>query len=221
MGKLWLFIPTLPTFFISINNLNYKMRLTISLIILFTLIFFISLQNFEFITNYYGLSFENVQERPYVMITSVFLHGDMLHLVSNIFVLFFFGIAVESEVGKKKTLIFFLLGALLGNIFALFYYEPTQIAIGASGGIFALVGAGMILKPLDMSLYPFVVPMPLAFLGAAYIIYNIYGFFFEKLAAFFSINSGSRNASLTSSRRSWKISLVGAFFNAFFPKTGR
>jgi uncharacterized protein len=155
------------------------MKFTLSLILLLVLIFALSLSDFENTINFYGMSGENFVERPYVMITSIFLHGSVLHLLSNIFVLLFFGMALEGEIKGSRTFVLFLAGGILGNILALLYYDPAQIGIGASGGIFAIVGAGMLLKPFDISFYPFITPVPLAFLGIAYIAYNIYGFFFD------------------------------------------
>ena len=126
--------------------------------------------------NEYGFSLDNLVQRPYVLFTSIFMHGSAEHLLSNILVLIFFGLAVESELGKKRTLLIFLLGAFAGDILSLLVYAPSEIAVGASAGIFALIGVGMLVKPLDLSFYPLVVPVPLALLGLAYAAYNAYGF---------------------------------------------
>jgi membrane associated rhomboid family serine protease len=115
-------------------------------------------------------------EHPYVLITSIFMHGGFDHLIANIFVLFFFGIAVEKELGKLKYLAIFFLGAFAGDFLSLLVYPFDTIAIGASAGIFALIGVGMLVKPLDLSLYPLIIPVPLALLGIAYIIFNVYEF---------------------------------------------
>jgi membrane associated rhomboid family serine protease len=124
----------------------------------------------------YGFSGSNFLERPYVLITSIFLHADIVHLLSNIFVLFFFGIALEGEIGKKVLMIFFL-GAFLGDIVSIPAYGFNAVSIGASAGIFALVGAGMLIKPFDLSFYPLILPIPLALLGMMYAVYNLYEFF--------------------------------------------
>ncbi len=124
----------------------------------------------------YGFSPNNLQQRPYVLVTSIFLHGSLEHLLSNILILIFFGLAVESELGTKRMLLIFLLGAFAGDLLSIAVYAPDEIAIGASAGIFALIGVGMLVKPLDLSFYPLVVPIPLALLGLAYAFYNAYGF---------------------------------------------
>ncbi len=127
--------------------------------------------------NKYGFSVNNFFERPYVIITSIFLHSGIVHLLSNIIILFFFGSAVESEIGKAKTLLLFFLGAFAGDFFSSFFYTSDTVSIGASAGVFALVGAGILIKPFELSFYPYMMPLPLALLGIMYAVYNIYGFF--------------------------------------------
>jgi len=132
----------------------------------------------DFILYNFGFSGDNLFARPWTLITSIFLHKDIDHLVSNIFVLMFFGTAVENELGKRKMLLIFFLGAIVGDLFSLFVYPPHVILIGASAGVFALIGVGMLIRPLDVSLYPFLVPIPLGLLGILYAFYNTIGFLF-------------------------------------------
>ena len=104
------------------------------------------------------------------------MHGSLEHLLSNILVLVFFGLAVESELGWKKMLLIFFIGAFAGDILSALVYPADTLAVGASAGIFALIGAGMLVRPLDLSFYPMIVPIPLALLGLSYALYNAYGF---------------------------------------------
>ncbi|MBI2579428.1 MAG: rhomboid family intramembrane serine protease [Candidatus Aenigmarchaeota archaeon] len=124
----------------------------------------------------FGFSGENFLRHPEVLVTSIFLHGNLEHLLSNILVLVFAGIAVEGELGRGKMLAIFFLGAFAGDLLSLIFYPFNSVSIGASGGIFALLGAGMLVRPLDISIYPLAVPVPLAFLGILYAFYNAYGF---------------------------------------------
>mgnify|MGYP001609559730 CR=1 FL=1 len=126
----------------------------------------------------FGFSGENLLARPYSLVTSIFLHGSFLHLLSNILVWLFFGMAVESELGRGKMLAIFFLGAFAGDFLSLLAYPWDAISVGASAGIFALVGVGMLVRPMDLSFYPLVIPVPLAFLGLLYAIFNTYEFLF-------------------------------------------
>lgn len=157
------------------------MRLTLVLILLMVVVFAyeLFLADTETFFNTYGFSGANLLERPYVLITSIFIHGSAVHLLSNIMVMLFFSSPVESELGKTKALLIFLVGAIAGDIFSLFVYPFDAISVGASAGIFALIGAGILVKPFDLSLYPFILPVPLALVGMLYAIYNLYGLFFD------------------------------------------
>lgn len=140
--------------------------------------YFYSPEEVEKIVNFYGFSLNNLKERPYVLFTSIFIHGNIEHLISNILVLLFFGIAVEDEIGSKKMLLIFFSGAIAGDLLSILFYPPETISIGASAGIFALVGFGMIIRPLDLSFYPPFYIIPLGLLGILYAIYNVIGFVF-------------------------------------------
>ena len=129
------------------------------------------------ITEEYAFSGSKFISNPIVAVTSIFLHAGIIHILSNLLALLFFGIAVEKELGSWKMLAIFMIGGFVGEAFSLFIYPMDVLSIGASGAIFALVGAGMLIKPFDVSFYPFIIPLPLAFIGAIYIIYNIIGFY--------------------------------------------
>ncbi len=125
----------------------------------------------------FGFSGTSLFLHPETLVTSIFLHGSIEHLLSNIIVMLFVGLAVEKELGGAKMMAVFFAGAFAGDLVSLLFYPMDTISIGASGGIFALLGVGMLVRPLDLSAYPLVIPVPLAFLGVMYIAYNAYGFF--------------------------------------------
>jgi len=152
------------------------MKLTWILALLCIIGFVANVYGGEDFYNAFGFSLNNLQSNPFVLVTSIFMHGSLEHLLSNIFVLIFFGLAVESELGKRKMLLIFFLGAFAGDLLSLTVYAPDQIAVGASAGIFALIGVGMLVRPIDLSFYPLVMPIPLALLGLGYALYNVYGF---------------------------------------------
>ncbi len=126
----------------------------------------------------YGFSADNFVADPFVIVSSIFLHASLIHLLSNIFAWFFFGAAVEKELGAARMLAIFFLGAFAGDLLSLLFYAPSEIAVGASAGVFALIGVGMLVKPMDLSFYPLIVPIPLVFLGVFYALYNAYAYFF-------------------------------------------
>jgi membrane associated rhomboid family serine protease len=72
--------------------------------------------------------------------TALFLHANLLHLAMNGVGLWLFGSAVEKTMGRWRMLAVFLVGGALGNL-ASALVAHYDVAIGASGGIFAVIGA--------------------------------------------------------------------------------
>ena len=88
-----------------------------------------------------GNSSATVQEGEWWRIfTALFLHANWLHLVMNGAGLWIFGTAVEKTMGRCRFLIVFLLAGALGNLASAFVAH-YDVAIGASGGIFGVIGA--------------------------------------------------------------------------------
>lgn len=152
------------------------MKITIILVALCAAGFAVPLALGGQIYDEYGFSRNNLVADPLVLVTSIFLHGSLEHLLSNVLVLLFFGLAVEKELGWRRITTIFFLGSFAGDALSLFAYAPNSIAVGASAGIFALIGVGMLVKPMDMETYPLTMPIPLAVLGIGYALYNVFGF---------------------------------------------
>lgn len=90
----------------------------------------------------------------YRILTSMFLHADISHLFNNMLVLFFVGYHLEHAVGKLKYLIIYMGGGILAGIVSIGYNmleeyswltDQTTISIGASGAIFGVVGAMLLI----------------------------------------------------------------------------
>lgn len=80
----------------------------------------------------------------YRLITYMFLHGDVDHLVNNMMVLFFLGDSLENTVGKAKYLLIYFGTGILAGITSMGYNMINNamiVSTGASGAIFGVVGA--------------------------------------------------------------------------------
>ena len=86
------------------------------------------------------------------LVTYMFLHGHLLHLLGNMLGLFFFGRELEMRLGPKRYLYLYFGGGILGALGwlalgALGLYSLDRPMIGASGAVFAIVGAYAALYP--------------------------------------------------------------------------
>lgn len=88
----------------------------------------------------------------YRFITSMFLHAGVDHIFGNMLVLYVAGELLEKNVGHIKFFIIYILGGMAGSVTSCYYYYSThQIVecIGASGAVFAVVGALVMCTLLD------------------------------------------------------------------------
>ncbi len=81
----------------------------------------------------------------YRLVTAMFLHGFLLHLVFNMAALWFIGAPVEQYLGRARYIGLYFVSGLAGSAGAL-VATPTQPVVGASGAIFGVLGAMMILE---------------------------------------------------------------------------
>ena len=75
----------------------------------------------------------------YRLITSMFMHGSIWHLLCNMYSLYVIGCATENYFGKKKFLLIYLVSGIIGSMFSCIF--NTGWSLGASGAIFGLMGA--------------------------------------------------------------------------------
>ena len=113
-------------------------------------------------------------------ITSGFVHLNYLHLFFNMFALFFFGQHVAYYFGTNGDLLMvllYLLGIVVADIPTYMKYQnvPNYNALGASGGVAAVVFSSIMFDPLN-PIYILFIPfgIPGFILGALYLIYSYY-----------------------------------------------
>ena len=81
-------------------------------------------------------------------VTSLFLHGSLSHLLGNMLALWVFGRRVEDACGPWRFLAFYLLAGTFADILFIIAQLDSPIpSIGASGAIFGLMGAYLLLYP--------------------------------------------------------------------------
>jgi len=112
-------------------------------------------------TYYLGLIPYYFTERPWTIFTSMFIHAGFLHILGNMLILFFFGSFLSRLVGSGRFLLVYFIGGLAGNALYLLLGDSLSIAVGASGAVYAIAGALVVLVPRVRVLLWFFFPMPL------------------------------------------------------------
>jgi hypothetical protein len=81
-------------------------------------------------------------------LTSMFLHGGLMHILGNMWFLYVFGDNVEDTLGHGRYLLFYLLSGLAAGVAHLLINWGSRIpTIGASGAISGVMGAYLLLHP--------------------------------------------------------------------------
>ncbi len=118
-------------------------------------------------------------DRPWTLVTSMFLHGDPMHLLSNLFALGLFGLIFESRFGEKRLLAVFFAGGIASSLASAMFYDAS---LGASGAIFAVIGVVAVTMP-RMIVWNLGVPMPMIVAAIVWLILDIAGVFFPSSTA--------------------------------------
>ena len=80
----------------------------------------------------------------YRIITSIFLHFGIQHLLNNMVMLGALGWNLEREIGKIRFLVIYFVSGIAGNIMSMYLniiHDEQVVSAGASGAIFGLMGA--------------------------------------------------------------------------------
>jgi len=106
---------------------------------------------------------------PWRMLTAIFAHSNPAHLLSNLFALALFGSILEGRIGPRRVLQLFIISGVIINVFS-----PYERSLGASGAIYAILGALVVLRP-TMVVYTHFIPMPMVVAGIVWLLQDIFG----------------------------------------------
>ncbi len=159
---------------------RFHLSATIILIAITVLIFIIQIivdyATKGFFTRTFGLMPSDILQGKNIwsIITTMFLHGGIFHILMNMLSLMFMGSFLERLVGKKRFLLIYFASGIVASIFfvvlagffgstsfgARFFGSPDVLAVGASGAIFGIAATLMILTP-KVKVYIFPIPKSL------------------------------------------------------------
>lgn len=129
------------------------------------------------------------KKRYHTIITSVFSHSNVFHLATNMVVLYFVGSDAILFLGAGRFLAFYLVSGCVSSLcfiawpyvvppsWSLGRVNSREPSLGASGAINAVTAFSICAFPNRTLLLYFVIPIPAAFLGIAYIFKDIFGLY--------------------------------------------
>lgn len=158
--------------------------LNVLFFIIFTILLYFKIIPIDFI----AIKPENILQGKYfwTFISSMFMHAGFFHIFANMLSLFFVGRLIESLLGRKRYLWFYLISGLFSGVFFVgisyifslienisigqsiisFGNDLGLYAVGASGAIFGLIGLLMFLTP-NLPVYLMFIPIPVKMKYAA------------------------------------------------------
>jgi membrane associated rhomboid family serine protease len=172
-----------------------KLMMTYAIIIANCLVFLLSIFYPNEIIGYLGFrpAYLSIDQLPqlYTLFTSMFVHSGFLHILGNMFVFFFMGVAFEQRIGRKKFLVIYLITGICGSLthsaLNLGSWVPL---VGASGAIFGILGAFAYAYPRDEVVMP--VPLGIMLIMRIKVIYATILFaILETVVVIFSVQDST------------------------------
>ncbi|PXY46935.1 rhomboid family intramembrane serine protease [Flavobacterium hydrophilum] len=111
------------------------------------------------------------------MLSSGFLHGDMMHLAFNMLTLWFFAPVVLNWLGTFSFVLIYFGSLIFGSLLTMIFHKNdySYRAVGASGAVTGVLYSAILLQPDMMLGIFFVIPIPAYLFGILYLLYSIYG----------------------------------------------
>jgi membrane associated rhomboid family serine protease len=138
----------------------------ISVLVLITInvVFFIGIRSNPDLVSTLALQPSTWTDEPWTLLTSIFAHYEIWHILANMITLFFFGRYLSMMVGDTRFLIVYFLGGIIGNFLVILLAplsaQSEALFLGASGAIFAIAGVVTVLAP-KMKVFVFPIPAPI------------------------------------------------------------
>jgi membrane associated rhomboid family serine protease len=117
-------------------------------------------------------------ENIYTIITSMYVHADFIHLIFNMLFLVFIGLLLEDKIGTLRYAIIYYIGGIIAAItfsFTTGLLIQNVVILGASGGLFGILGAYARLYPRDkFAFFPFPHPLPIYTWALIFLLLSIF-----------------------------------------------
>jgi membrane associated rhomboid family serine protease len=111
------------------------------------------------------------------MLSSGFLHVDLMHLAFNMLTLWFFAPDVIANLGNFSFVLIYFGSLIFGSLLTMVFHKDdySYRAVGASGAVTGILYSSILLNPdREIGLY-FLIWLPGYIFGILYLLYSIYG----------------------------------------------
>lgn len=124
-------------------------------------------------------SLPKLATQPWSILTYMFLHEGVFHILFNMLFLYWFGLLIHQFLGSRKLANLYILGGLFGGLFYLLIYNlapyfsasvDASMMLGASAGVFAIVVGAATLSPNTTFLLILLGPVKIVYIAAFYVI---------------------------------------------------
>jgi membrane associated rhomboid family serine protease len=112
-------------------------------------------------------------QRPWTLVTYMFLHGGFMHIIFNMLGLYFFGPRVEQRIGSGRFFALYMIAGITGGLLS--FYTPMSRIIGASGAVFGVLLAYARFWPRDQILIWGIIPVEVRWLVLIYTAISLLG----------------------------------------------
>jgi membrane associated rhomboid family serine protease len=178
-----------------VGSLLGKYSTLTNLMILLSIIGYIIQHSLTYGSALLGLNHLFITEHFYHQaLTTLFTHGNLMHIVMNMVVLYQFGNLIEHHLGHTTFITLYLGGGVLTSLASIAFistFELSHNLVGASGAISVLLGfyahrikserKGIIIWVLLISFAPLLIGIPIAWYA------HLFGFIFGMLYSFITL----------------------------------
>jgi rhomboid protease GluP len=90
-----------------------------------------------------GIDYASLIHQPWTLVSAMFAHASVMHLVGNMVSLLLAGLLLEPVMGSSRFAFVYVFSGIIGNLAAALF-TPTTVSVGASGAVFGILAAVLI-----------------------------------------------------------------------------
>jgi membrane associated rhomboid family serine protease len=114
--------------------------------------------------------------RPWTLVTYMFLHQGLMHILFNMLALYFFGPRVEQRIGSERFFALYFISGITGGVLS-YFFTPFAHILGASGAVYGLLLAYARFWPRDQIYIWGILPVEVRWLVIFYTALSLWGGF--------------------------------------------